>query len=292
MARRNLADHDLPQKRHAFLLVAHTDPAMARRLQRALSHPRVDIFLHVDKRMDPAPFLETGTILLSERITVQWGGWDLVEATLVLLSASLAKGGYSHFTHLSGQDYLLQPVEKVLDALESHQGQWVDLAWTEDDRRARWSDYHVTTKHPLRRLVQRAYRKFCLRPPRRRALPPGLVYGCGSALWTLERPAAEWTMDFLRRRPDVARFFRNTIHTSEMFIHTLMRSSPFADTLGRHGHFIDWSRGGPHPEILTEPDFDRLVGSGMLFARKFDSLRSGSLLDALDSHSKGARTGT
>lgn len=258
---------------------------MARRLQRALAHPRADIFLHVDKRTDPAPFLEPGTIPVGKRIVVQWGGWDLVEATLVLLSESLARGCYSHFTHLSGQDYLLQPVDKILASLESHPGQWVDLAWTDDDRRARWSCYHVTTKHPLRRLAQRAFRKFCLRPPRLRALPPGLVYGCGSALWTLDHRAAEWTMDFLRRRPDVPRFFRNTIHTSEMFVHTLMRSSPFADQLGRHGHFIDWSRGGPHPEVLVQSDFDRLLRSEMLFARKFDSTRSESLADALDLHS-------
>ncbi|MBK9578352.1 MAG: hypothetical protein IPK50_10730 [Fibrobacterota bacterium] len=282
MDRSPLAAIQFPQKRHAFLIAAHTDAPMARRLQRALRHDRVDIFLHVDRKADPEPFFEPGTIPVHRRIAVRWGGWDLVEATLELLSHSFLHGGYSHFTHLSGQDYLLQPIDRILDELESHQGQWVDLAWTDLDRRSRWSIYHVTAKNLLHRTIQRAYRKFCLRPPRLRPLPSGLVYGCGSALWTLDRQAVEWTLGFLRRRPDVPRFFRNTIHTSEMFVHTLMRSSPFSDQLGRHGHFIDWSRGGPHPEVLVGSDFDRLVRSDMLFARKFESGSSRSLLDALD----------
>lgn len=275
-----------PSGRHAFLLASHTDPDMTCRLVRALGHPRVDVFVHVDRKVDPAPFLEQGGIPVGRPIEVRWGGWDLVEATLILLREAFGHGDYSHFTHLSGQDYLLKPVEEVILALESHRGQWVDLAWSDEDRSDRWSHYHVHTRHPLKRLRQRAFRllmRTLLRQEKySRALPNGIEYGCGSALWTLDRRAVAWLLDFLERRPDVPRFFRNTAHTSEIFIQCLMRSSPFREELGRHGHCIDWSAGLSHPKTYDLDDEAMLLSSGKLFARKFHSQISSALLDRID----------
>lgn len=272
--------------RHAFLVASHTDPEMTKRLVRALKHPRVDVFLHVDRRIDPRPFSEQGAILVPHPIAVPWGGWGLVEATLILLRLASSRGGYSHFTHLSGQDYLLRPVDEVVCRLESHPGQWVDLAWTGEDRSDRWSHYHIHANRAIARLFQRGFR-LTMRTIKgqekyARSLPKGIEYGCGSALWTLDAAAATWMLAFLERRPDVVRFFRNTAHTSEIFVHCLMQSSPFRNQLGRHGHCIDWSEGRAHPRTFRLPDLDTLTSSEMLFARKFDSTESAELLDRLD----------
>lgn len=281
-------------KRHAFLIASHNDPEMTRRLIWAISHPRVDVFLHVDRRSDPRLYGVPGVFFVPKPIAVQWGGWDLVEATLLLLKQARRHGDYSHFTHLSGQDYPLRPIEEVLDAIEAHPGQWVDLSWSDDDRSARWGEFHVTTIHPAKRFVQRGFR-LAMRvikrvPIYKRPLPKGIGYGCGSALWSLDRRAVDWMFDFMRKRPDVPRFFRNTAHTSEFFVHCLMQSSPFKAELGSHTHYTDWSRGGYHPEILREQDFGVLISSGKLFARKFHSEQSAALIKMLDEAAcRGAR---
>lgn len=272
--------------KHAFLVASHTDPNMTKRLVRALTHPRVDVYLHVDRRVDPEPFVEPGVILVPDPIAVPWGGWGLVEATLRLLDFASSRAAYSHFTHLSGQDYLLRPVDEILGALERHPGQWVDLAWSHQDRSDRWSHYHIHARHAIPRLFQRGFRLFMRtmlgQPKYARALPKGIEYGCGSALWTLDAKATAWMLAFLRRRPDVVRFFKNTAHTSEFFVHCLMRSSPYRDQLGHHGHYIDWSAGLAHPKTLDMPDLDPLLSSGKIFARKFHSVESALLLDRLD----------
>ena len=38
------------EKRHAFLIIAHKEPELLALLLRSLDHPRVSLFVHVDKR--------------------------------------------------------------------------------------------------------------------------------------------------------------------------------------------------------------------------------------------------
>jgi hypothetical protein len=47
--------------------------------------------------------------------------------------------------------------------------------------------------------------------------------------------------------------------------------------------YIDWSI-DPGPAILGVNDFDRLVRSGMLLARKFDETVDSEILDLIDEH--------
>ena len=113
-------------------------------------------------------------------------------------------------------------------------------------------------------------------------MPEGLREKCGSALWTLSNPAVDWMLDFLKERKDIEKFFRNTLHSDEFFYQTVLGASPFAPKLGEHAHFIDWSAGAPHPEILRIEHFERIEASGKLFARKFDPVASLELLNAID----------
>lgn len=47
--------------------------------------------------------------------------------------------------------------------------------------------------------------------------------------------------------------------------------------------YVDWTPGRGHPAVLDLGDLDQILGSGMLFARKIDPVRSKELLESLDS---------
>ena len=267
--------------RQAILLTAHRNPEQVRRLVRRLSHPRVDIFLHVDRRVDPRPFAVEGVKIHPHPAVVPWGGWGLVDATQRLLEFARSSGTYSHFTHLSGQDYPLIPVDRIVDSIAAWEGNLLDMGWSREERSWRWAQYHVTTSDPMARIIQRLHRKFILRG-RTRALPEGLSFACGSALWTLSSASVDWIFQFLRDRPDVAKFFRNTLNTSEMFYQILVQASPYRDRIGEYKHYIDWSAGLAHPKDLGMEDFERIRDSGMWFARKFDAATSNEVLDRID----------
>jgi hypothetical protein len=70
----------------------------------------------------------------------------------------------------------------------------------------------------------------------------------------------------------------------EACFQTLMMNSPFADRVaGRDMTFAEWTpTSGPHPKIIKSEDFDALIASPNLFARKFDSEIDSNVLDMLD----------
>ena len=56
----------------------------------------------------------------------------------------------------------------------------------------------------------------------------------------------------------------------ESFFHTLVMMSPYKDNIEEYLYYIDCSQGGNHPKILTCNDYQAIIESGKLMARKFD----------------------
>ena len=70
--------------------------------------------------------------------------------------------------------------------------------------------------------------------------------------------------------------FRHTLAPDEIFLPTLIWNSPFRNCLfdahdaGRGSQrLVDWERG--HPYTWQDKDFDELMRSSLLFARKFSA---------------------
>jgi len=65
--------------------------------------------------------------------------------------------------------------------------------------------------------------------------------------------------------------FKYTQNADEMFIQTLAVNSAYRDRItNTHMRFIDWERGnGCSPYTFSLEDYDLLMKSGKLFARKF-----------------------
>src|SRR5262245_2660806 len=103
----------------ACIVLAHDKPGQLAMLLSVLRHPRVQVYLHLDRRCARAPFARAlsdarvGEITWLPRYPTPWGSPQLVDATLDGLARGAADGcGY--FVLLSGQDFPLRPVEEIL----------------------------------------------------------------------------------------------------------------------------------------------------------------------------------
>ncbi len=68
----------------------------------------------------------------------------------------------------------------------------------------------------------------------------------------------------------IRKHFRNSFCADELLLPTLAMMSPYNNTVtGRSLRFVDWSAGGAHPKTFTIEDYDRIMNSGCIFARKF-----------------------
>ena len=102
-------------KKHALLIQAHQDISYFIKL--AKIQPNVNFYVHMDAKSDYFPDAETAQLanvfLLSDRVSVRWGGFSQIEATLKLFERAFANEDNAYFHLLSGEDVVLQPFEVI-----------------------------------------------------------------------------------------------------------------------------------------------------------------------------------
>ena len=102
-------------KKHALLIQAHQDISYFIKL--AKSQPNVNFYVHMDAKSDYFPDAETAqlanVVLLTDRVSVRWGGFSQIKATLKLFETAFANEDNAYFHLLSGEDVVLQPFEVI-----------------------------------------------------------------------------------------------------------------------------------------------------------------------------------
>jgi hypothetical protein len=273
-----------------YLIRAHTAPGQLVRLVQRLDRDGARFYVHVNRLTDDgvydamrAGLAGRGNVVWLPRVACYWGGFSLVQATLVGLDAILASGDPpEHALLLSGQDYPLRPTAAITAYLEARRGRNLlhHFRLPSDD----WAAEDGGLKRLRYPYFERIrYKTHLLRLPLPRHVPAGLTPYGGSAFWALTGEGLAAVSDFLERRPDVLRFFRRTKMPDELFFQSVLLSSPLAETVDNEViHYVDWSGGSAHPRTLSASDLPRLRESGKLFGRKFDADVDSEILDLLD----------
>jgi hypothetical protein len=295
-----------------IVVLAHRSPEQLALLLRALRHPQVRVYLHVDSRIDLAPFArvlangpDPGVVALKRRPT-RWGGIELVDASLDGLRRGIADDcGY--FVLVSGQDFPLRPVDEIVHFLEDAGDRSYLEYWTLPTPFWRFggrdrTDFYTYTLLGRRetcfprgedisffnwkgRTLNQVLRIRSLgKPPRR--FPPYLAPFAGWQWWNLSRAAADHVLAFVDKHPDYRAYHRYTWCPDELFFHSILLGTDFArrhELMNDDLRFKIWPEGDAHPHVLTIVDLPAMLNSGMLFARKFDAEIDGLVLSQLAS---------
>jgi hypothetical protein len=284
----------------AVTVLAHRDPGQLAQLVGALRHPRVTIYLHVDRRADLDDFTRhVGSVVgadpvLLPRHATRWGGIELVDATLDGI-ARAAADGCTYFFLISGQDFPLRPVDELLQFVDeagsrSYVEHWplptsrwrlggrdrtdfytYDLLGRRETCIPRGEDVsHLSVRG---RLLNQVLRLRTVSKPVRRT--PAYVRPFGGVQWlNLSRAAIDHVLQFVAQHPDYRRYHQYTLAPDEIFLQSILAGTDFSS---RHElandslRFMVWPAGDPHPRTLRERDLGAARDSGALFARKFDT---------------------
>jgi hypothetical protein len=275
----------------AYLIRAHYAPAQLGRLVDRLDSENAAFFIHISARTSGGTHSkmqqavgERANVQWVERVATYYAGFSLVQSTIVGLQAIAAAEPTSHTVILSGQDYTARPTPEIEQFFQQQPGKsFVEhFALPVADK---WPGEHGGLDRIRYRYFERInYKTRTLRLPiLRRRFPPGLQPYGGGAWCALSHDAVRYITSFVDQKPDVVRFFRHVKIPDEIFMHTVLLNSPLRDTVvGNDVHYIDWSHGGAHPKTLGTEDYDRILESGKLFARKFDVRYDSTILDLLD----------
>jgi hypothetical protein len=109
----------------------------------------------------------------------------------------------------------------------------------------------------------------------------------GADWWILSRRAAE-TLDVAASdHPELLRYLRRALSPSESYVATVLAADPALRRSADHRRYVRWQPNRPNPDVLGRDALEEALGSGALFARKFDSGVDAAVLDALDERVRG-----
>jgi hypothetical protein len=300
----------------AFLILAHNNPSLLRRLVDRLQGPNVEIYVHLDRRVDREGFMAAAQLTgakyvpANRSVKVHWGGFSLVLATIALMQYAVEDNKQSErFFLLSGVSYPARSRNEILSALaapgqtihvEHHLSvdkrgdyhSFVNRIWLND---IKWLNHREFRHTKARGAFYRLAKYFGRRPI------PGFELFRGSNWWSIDRRAVEHVLFVAKNRRSIARWFYFSCIPDEMYFVSILKNSEFAREINQdwpdvprpsgisenlYGvHYIDWKNHDPEtkpPRVLTLDDLGAIRASGALFARKMDPVRSASLMDALD----------
>ncbi len=222
----------------------------------------------------------------------------MVKAEMSLLRRAEHDGNYSYYHLLSGMDLPLKTQDEIHTFFRDEEREFVAVCPGE----GKYQLDHVRYAYPLLRL--KAYRNS--KPLK--AFSELLVLFqriCGVKLsksfekdgwhfydgWNWFSVTDKFVKYVLANEKTIEKIFHRAKAPDEMFLQTLIMNSPFKDRLAciddrckASMRLIDWKRGKPY--IYREEDFEELVSSPYLFARKFDERLDGRIIDKICSYLK------
>lgn len=274
------------ERKHAYLIIAHNKFEQLKILLKLLDHKNHDFFIHIDKKAvdfdenDIRKVVEYSNVIFTKRIKVTWGGYSQIRCELLLLKEATAYGNYEYYHLLSGVDLPIKKSDDIYNFFHSNSGKnfiTIDKEFQSIDRVRYYYFFQEKIGRQtgfLRRFQSRLLslqKLFKINRCKRK----NIKWKKGANWFSITNDLARYVLE---KEKWIKKNFNKTRCADEIFLQTIVANSKFNDTLffnengdTEHMRYIDWTRSvnaGPHTFRLE--DFDRIISSNCMFARKFD----------------------
>ncbi len=265
---------------HAYLIMAHNEPELLRRLVCALDDYNNDIFIHWDKKskitIDMLGLLTTKSKLyFIERRNCYWGGYSQINCEIQLLKKAISEKNYDYYHLITGADLPIKPISEIHKYFEENSGKefigYDNVANKSKNFLNRIDGYYfrfnilgrnIMDKFGIGKLLSRV---ICVIKGKRRI--DDMIYMKGSVYFSITDALARYVV---RNEKEIKKRYSFTRCADEIFLQTLAYNSSFCKNVTGYGqHYIDWSRHGSSPPIIDEGYYEILKNSNKMFARKF-----------------------
>lgn len=271
--------------KHAYLIIAHNEFEILKKLVSLLDNEHNDIYIHFDAKVATLPTIETTKsqlYILKKRIDVRWADYSQVETEITLLQEAFSKFRYDYFHIISGVDLPIKSQNYIYKFFEKNRGkEFIDYCLFDflDKMNRNAKMWHLFPKDFKNvghlAIFKRIFRAAFIRIQQIFGLKrnKNIDFRTGSNWVSI---TAEFTKYLLSRKDNIRKTYTHTFCADEIFIQTECWNSKFRDNLydysenyKGHMRLIDWSRGTPY--TWQNNDYEELMQSDRLFARKFSS---------------------
>ena len=274
-------------KKHAYLIMAHTQPELLKKLLQMLDNEQNDIYIHIDSKAKDYPLAQVAAVLkkskciFTERTDVKWGSYSQIHCEMILLKEAV-KTEHVYYHLLSGMDLPIKSQDEIFAFFEKYEGlEFVD----EDDpmisetalSRVKYTHRFYgkagSVKDILGALSSKGQKLLGVDKTKKYG---DIIFQKGRNWFSITHGLAKLVVE---KEAWVQEVFGQSVCGDELFLQTVARNSEYAEKICNPNtmpeipdtRYIDWKRGSNNnPYIFREEDFEELKNAPGLFARKFD----------------------
>lgn len=232
--------------------------------------------------------------LVSQKYKVNWGGFNHLKSILFLTEEALKNHEILYFHLISGHDFPIKSKNYFLKFFENKKNEFINYfevpkkGWANNDGMDRIEYFNFYDLLDAKNIKQNRWIKRLLNLQKKLGIKRSIsseilkLYG-GSTWWTLSKECAEYVIKFTKENKAFLNRFKYTLCSEEFYFQTIIMNSDFATKVSKNSlRYIDWSyRNGNRPAILDESDYDKLIKTDAVFARKFEYPNSKDVMEKI-----------
>jgi len=264
--------------RFAYLITSHNNFALLQELVNQLDDERNEIFVHYDKKVKDIPSISTRYSrlhILDTRIDVRWGHVSLIKSFFELFREAQKYGPFDFYHILSGVSLPLKTQDFIHSYFEPQIGSSIFRMRYNDSGEA---DFKIRKIHfgirnfqapqpAIKYLVQRFWTVNMFFQKKLGIRINKVEVFFKSECWaSLSNDAVNY---LLTNEQGILKRYHYALAGDEYYLVSELKKDPSQKIIDdQHLLFVEFEL--DHPRLLNRQDYEKLLDSDYIFARKFD----------------------
>ena len=271
--------------RFAYLIMAHGNFELLKEIIKALDCPENDIYIHLDSKcgvIDKTLYEKTleysKVFFIEKRISGEWGRVSMLKIVFNLLEKSL-QGKYDYYHLISGQDFPIKGNQYILNFFEKNNGkEFIHISSFFDEHEIM---YRVGYRHLINGNLVNKYKfwgyfnKILVHSQRLlhiRYVSSVKGFRGGAAWFSITH---NFAMELFNNREEMLNLYKYTCIPDEIYLQTFVSQHHYEYKLYKEEdtfsncRLIVFKNHNKNPYVWKAQDFDELMKSSCLWARKF-----------------------
>lgn len=281
------------------MIIAHSNIEQLKKLIKLLDYKFNDIYVHIDKKLKDINIdllkniVKFSKIEIYHEIDVKWGGYSQIEVELFLLKKAV-NNNYMYYHLLSGLDLPIKSQKFIHNYFKKNNGyEFIDFDnnAAQEQIKERIKYYYFFTDYKRKSNKLQYYFQKCLlftflklqKIINVKRCSEKQIYKKGSNWFSITH---DCVLFVINNENIIHKIYKYGNCVDEIFLQTLIYNSnlyqnvyKIEEKFNLAMRYIDWEHGNPY--VFKKEDFQRLINSNALFARKFDENVDKRIIDMI-----------
>jgi len=283
------------QARIAVLITAYKNEKQVNRLINHLVND-FDIYVHVDTKSN-IKIVSHERVFVYKEFKIYWGNVNLVYSILSLLKHA-HKNDYDRYLLITGQDLPTKTNSKITEFFSQNRDiEYIEMYKMPDkrwgkaggmDRVAKYWPNHFHKMHgkwhKSLRLAFGFCKLMCNIASKLHPRPMDYEFWGGAGWFNLTHTCVDEIIRYTDMNTSFVKRFKHTWCSDEVFFQTIVNPLHGLQIVNDSLRYLNWDYTPGFPKSLGEEDFEDIIGSNAMFARKFDETIDNRVIEMIYTH--------